>query len=84
VPDEPAEDAAGEISCLRFRVPDGSQVIRRFWAKNTVQDVLNYLHGQGFQPNEFKVLTTFPRRDVRYIFCFLLQIKLNNYSETCE
>ncbi|XP_076439934.1 FAS-associated factor 1-like [Babylonia areolata] len=64
VPEEPMESATGEISRLRFRIPGGEQITRRFWAENTVQDVLNYLTSQGFHTEEYKVLTTFPRRDI--------------------
>ncbi|KAK7100551.1 FAS-associated factor 1-like [Littorina saxatilis] len=64
VPDEPAEGANGNISQLRFRVPGGKQITRRFWAENTVQDLLNFITGQGFHMEEYKVLSTFPRRDI--------------------
>ncbi|KAL8568872.1 hypothetical protein ACOMHN_061448 [Nucella lapillus] len=77
VPEEPAENAPGEISRLRFRVPGGEQRTRRFWAENTVQDVLNYLTSQGFHTEEFKVLSTFPRRDITQLD-FSLTLKVAN------
>ena len=48
VPEEPPENAAAATTRLRFRVPRGQQLTRRFWAENTLQDVLHYLVGQGF------------------------------------
>ncbi|KAK7501481.1 hypothetical protein BaRGS_00007285 [Batillaria attramentaria] len=64
VPDEPAEDAEGAIAKLRFRIPGGQLIERRFWADNTLQDLLNFLTGKGFHTEDYKVLTTYPRRDV--------------------
>lgn len=69
VPEEPAEDAEGAVSRLRFRVPGGGVITRSFWSENTLQDVLNFLTAQGFHTEDYKVITTYPRRDVSsYIF----------------
>ena len=38
---------------------------RRFLASNTLQTVLDYLTIEGFPHEEFKVLSSWPRRDVR-------------------
>ena len=69
VPEEPSEHNKGAVSCLRFRVSGGKTISRRFWAENTIQDVLNYLTVLGFNSEEFKVLTTYPRMDVSPAFC---------------
>lgn len=64
VPDEPPEDSTARICSLRFRVPKGETITRRFLAENTLGNVLNYLTSQGYHTEDYKVLTTFPRRDV--------------------
>ncbi|XP_025109075.1 FAS-associated factor 1-like isoform X2 [Pomacea canaliculata] len=64
VPEEPAEDAEGAVSRLRFRVPGGGVITRSFWSENTLQDVLNFLTAQGFHTEDYKVITTYPRRDI--------------------
>ncbi|BFZ17016.1 hypothetical protein BsWGS_20055 [Bradybaena similaris] len=64
VPDEPPEDSTARISSLRFRVPKGETITRRFLAENTLGNVLNFLTSQGYHTEDYKVLTTFPRRDI--------------------
>lgn len=72
MPDEPPEDALGAISQLRFKCPGGEVITRRFWAENTLQDVLNFLTAEGFHTEDYKVITTFPRRDVSFSVLFVL------------
>ncbi|CAG5134193.1 unnamed protein product [Candidula unifasciata] len=64
VPDEPSEDSTARISFLRFRAPKGQILTRRFFAENTLGDLLNFLTSQGYHTEDYKVLTTFPRRDI--------------------
>uniref|UniRef100_A0A0B7B6C6 UBX domain-containing protein n=1 Tax=Arion vulgaris TaxID=1028688 RepID=A0A0B7B6C6_9EUPU len=64
VPDEPPEDGNGRICCLRFRVTKTETITRRFLAENTLGDLLNFLTSLGFHTEDYKVLTTFPRRDI--------------------
>ncbi|RUS71968.1 hypothetical protein EGW08_020261 [Elysia chlorotica] len=64
VPDEPPEDYQGKVSRLRFRVAGGEVISRRFLASNSLRDMLNFLIARGFHIEDYKVLTTYPRRDV--------------------
>merc|ERR1712150_313303 len=59
-----------EVSKLRFRLPrdkpiDGKCVLdRRFLASEPLQIVFNYLASKGFLVTDYKVLSTFPKRDI--------------------
>ena len=43
---------------------------RRFLATDTLQTVLDYLTIEGFHHEEYKVLSSWPRRDVSNLFIF--------------
>ena len=65
LPSEPDEDCSEPISTIRVRGPEGLTLKRRFLASQPLQLLFNYLTAKGFHtPDEYKVLTTFPRRDV--------------------
>merc|ERR1712038_1247015 len=72
LPDEPKDEKeeGKEVSKLRFMLPrdkpiDGSPVLdRRFLASETLQTVLDYLASKGFLASDYKVLQSFPRRDI--------------------
>ena len=64
VPDEPSADDKGKVARLRFRVSGGDIINRRFLASHRLNDVLNFLISRGFHIEDYKVLTTYPRRDV--------------------
>ncbi|THD20405.1 FAS-associated factor 1 [Fasciola hepatica] len=67
------EGAAG-ITSLRFRLPrnttvtrpdpNQSTLLRRFAGLDKLQTVLDYAESQGYPVSEYKLLTTFPRRDL--------------------
>lgn len=64
VPDEPPQGCT-EVTCaLRIRTPDRNMLTRKFYGKNRLQAVLNYITSKGFHLTEYKLLTTYPRRDV--------------------
>ena len=44
--------------------PGGNQLERRFLASQTLQTVLDYLTIEGYPSSEYKVLSSWPRRDV--------------------
>lgn len=52
------------MSKLRIRTPSGEFLERRFLASNKLQIVFDFVTSKGFPWNEFKLLSTFPRRDV--------------------
>ncbi|XP_020896306.2 FAS-associated factor 1 [Exaiptasia diaphana] len=62
--DEPGPDCTEPISDLRFWLPNGQRLQRRFLASSHLQNVLTYVQTQGFLENDYKVVTNFPRRDL--------------------
>ncbi|GFN79067.1 fas-associated factor 1-like [Plakobranchus ocellatus] len=64
VPPEPAENCGGKIAKLRFRVPGGDVINRRFLASHCLRDVLNFLTARGFHIEDYKVLKTYPKMDI--------------------
>lgn len=64
VPAEPAKECGEKMSTLRIRMPDQTVLQRRFLAKHTLQDVLNFLGSKDYLTAEHKILTGFPRRDL--------------------
>ena len=65
LPPEPADDDPAGVSTIRLRAPDNRVLLRRFRASTSLETLLNYVGSEGFHTEDFKVLTTFPRRDVR-------------------
>ncbi|XP_060601167.1 FAS-associated factor 1-like [Ruditapes philippinarum] len=64
VPDEPPEGCT-EVTCtLRIRTPDRQMLLRKFYGSNKLEAVVNYITSQGFHMTDYKLLTTFPRRDL--------------------
>ncbi|XP_023307578.2 FAS-associated factor 1 [Lucilia cuprina] len=66
LPKEPAETETN-ISKIRVRKPTGDFLERRFYANNTLQDLLNYVASNGFLIDEFKLISSWPRRDLTSI-----------------
>ncbi|XP_067929267.1 FAS-associated factor 1-like isoform X2 [Watersipora subatra] len=64
IPDEPPEDCAEVMARLRFRCPEGAMLNRRFLGETKLKVLFNYLVTEGYNTAYFKVLTTFPRRDL--------------------
>ena len=64
VPSEPSESCTQPMTRLRIRIPGGDMITRRFLASDSLQTLLNFVASKGFNPNEHKLLTTYPRRDV--------------------
>ena len=68
VPDEPPEGCT-EVTCtLRIRTPDRQMLLRRFYGSNKLEAVTNFITSKGFHMSDYKLLTTFPRRDVSFKF----------------
>ncbi|XP_058408351.1 FAS-associated factor 1 isoform X2 [Diceros bicornis minor] len=63
LPPEPKEENAEPVSKLRIRTPSGEFLERRFLASNKLQIVFDFVASKGFPWDEFKLLSTFPRRD---------------------
>ncbi|XP_061167287.1 FAS-associated factor 1-like [Saccostrea echinata] len=64
IPEEPPESSKEAVARLRFRTPTGDVKLRRFRASEPLRNVLFYLTSEGFHIEDYKILTTFPRRDI--------------------
>ncbi|XP_067893255.1 FAS-associated factor 1 [Heterodontus francisci] len=64
LPPEPSEESTELVSKLRIRTPRGEFFERRFLASNRLQVVFDFVASKGFPRDEYKLLSTFPRRDV--------------------
>lgn len=49
---------------VRFRLPDGEILQRRFGAKEKLSALIDFVTGHGFFPDEYKLLSSWPRRDL--------------------
>lgn len=67
----PADQPAGSTTCIRFRLPEGKTSTRRFLADEPLQVLLDYLLVEGFPHTEYKVLSSWPRKDVNNFTTFL-------------
>jgi FAS-associated factor 2 len=75
----PADQPAGSTTCIRFRLPEGKTSTRRFLADEPLQVLLDYLLVEGFPHSEYKVLSSWPRKDVNYLTTFLWFLWLLTY-----
>ncbi len=65
IPAEPESSCTEKVSSIRMRFPDGSVDQRKFLASShTVQMLLNYIGSKGYSLTEYKILTTYPKRNV--------------------
>lgn len=68
----PAEPLTNEgVMKIRVRLPADKFLERKFLANTPLQTLLNYLIVEGYPTEEYKVLSSWPRRDVRKIFLLL-------------
>ncbi|KAJ6642480.1 FAS-associated factor 1 [Pseudolycoriella hygida] len=63
VPVEPAADGKG-ITKIRVRKPTGEFILRRFTVDTKLSILFKFIESQGFPMNEYKVISSFPRRDL--------------------
>nr|XP_019936993.1 PREDICTED: FAS-associated factor 1 [Paralichthys olivaceus] len=64
LPPEPAEESGEQISKLRIRTPSGEFLERRFLGSCKLQVLFDFVASKGYPFDEFKLLTTFPRRNI--------------------
>jgi len=64
LPPEPPSDVADVTTKIRFRLPGGNTATRRFLAAQSLQVLLDYLLVEGYPAEEFKVLSSWPRKDL--------------------
>lgn len=63
LPSEPPADSSSPLANIRFRTPTET-FARRFFASDSLRILLLFLRSKGYRPEEYKVLSTFPRRDL--------------------
>jgi len=63
LPDEPPADDPQPLANIRFRTP-GETLTRRFYAADKLSTLLVYLTSVGYKSDDFKVLSSWPRRDI--------------------
>lgn len=63
LPPEPSQDQA-DITKIRFRLPLGNHLERRFYTTTPLKVLLDYLVVQGYPTDEYKAISSWPRRDV--------------------
>ncbi|KAJ8357707.1 hypothetical protein SKAU_G00205010 [Synaphobranchus kaupii] len=78
LPAEPKEDSKEPISRLRVRTPSGDFLERRFLGSCRLQMLFHYMASKGFPLEQYKLLTTFPRRNITQLdpLCTFLEAKL--------
>lgn len=64
LPPEPDEESGEQISKLRIRTPSGEFLERRFLGSCKLQVLFDFVASKGYPFEEFKILTTFPRRNI--------------------
>ncbi|XP_052460615.1 FAS-associated factor 1 [Carassius gibelio] len=64
LPPEPEEEGGEPISKLRIRTPSGEFLERRFLGSCKLQVLFDFVASKGYPSDEFKLLTTFPRRNI--------------------
>lgn len=72
LPQEPSEGSSQPISRIRIRTPTGEAIIRRFLATDLLQTLFDFIASKGYPTEDFKVLSSWPRRDVgiRFLSAF--------------
>lgn len=53
-----------QVARIRFRTPDGEMFQRRFRANDKLSSVLDFITSEGYFPDDYKLLSSWPRRDL--------------------
>ncbi|XP_015178994.1 PREDICTED: FAS-associated factor 1 isoform X1 [Polistes dominula] len=64
LPPEPLQNAGDGVLKVRVRLPAGKYLERRFQPDTPLQTLLNFLIVEGYPTEEYKVLSSWPRRDL--------------------
>uniref|UniRef100_A0A182PPG5 UBX domain-containing protein n=1 Tax=Anopheles epiroticus TaxID=199890 RepID=A0A182PPG5_9DIPT len=64
VPDEPQQSSGESITKIRVRTPSGEMLERKFTVDTPLELLLNYITAEGYLIDEFKVISSWPRRDL--------------------
>uniref|UniRef100_A0A1Q3G262 Putative regulator of the ubiquitin pathway n=1 Tax=Culex tarsalis TaxID=7177 RepID=A0A1Q3G262_CULTA len=64
VPPEPEQTVGENITKIRVRPPTGVLIERRFTTDTPLRILLNFITAEGFLVDEYKVIQSWPRRDL--------------------
>ncbi|KAJ8924534.1 hypothetical protein NQ315_007332 [Exocentrus adspersus] len=64
LPPEPPLGHGDDITKIRVRLPKGEYIERRFQANAPLKVLMDYLVVKGYPTDEFKVISSWPRRDL--------------------
>lgn len=64
LPPEPQQETGDDVIKVRVRLPAGKFLERKFQSDTPLQTLLNFLIVEGYPTEEYKVLSSWPRRDV--------------------
>jgi FAS-associated factor 1 len=65
LPPEPTDDILpDQKTTIRFRLPNGEILMRKFFATDKLCEIINFATGNGFFSDEYKILSSWPRRDL--------------------
>jgi hypothetical protein len=64
LPMEPDANSTDPVCSLKCRLPGGKTVSRRFLQTTTLNVLFDFLFSQGFSRDEYRFLTTYPKRDL--------------------
>ena len=65
LPEEPSESApANSVSRIRFRLPSGEFIQRKFSIKDRLEAVIDFMISNDYFTDEYKLLSAWPRRDL--------------------
>ncbi|PSN41351.1 FAS-associated factor 1 [Blattella germanica] len=81
LPEEPEEGGGDGITKIRFRLPKGESLDRRFETTAPLKVLLDFLIVQGYPPDEFKVISSWPRRDLTSLDSKLTLQELKLYPQ---
>lgn len=65
LPNEPSDDVeVSKTSRIRFRLPSGELVQRKFFISNKLKSLIDFMTSQGYFVEEYKLLSSWPRKDL--------------------
>lgn len=64
LPPEPEDTKGPQITKIRVRQPTGEIFERRFLATDTLQTLIHFVTSKGFPVDKFKIISSWPRRDL--------------------
>lgn len=64
LPPEPQQEVGDGVTKVKVRLPAGKFLERKFQSDTPLQTLLNFLIVEGYPTEEYKLLSSWPRRDV--------------------